>query len=414
MSITPSDPVTITTSADTWIEFKVTDMAGAPVAGLTLGDFVCWYAKQNAATLASKALTPGTNLSEVGRGVYRILFTAAELDTIGLFLFVVEVTGNAQTAAFANVVREAGVGGGIQQNSESWLPYRAASGIVSTGTTGISTLDAVQYKKSDASVMTTKTITPVTDLRELGRGLYSIRFTTTELDTLGSFTYAVAKTGSDLFLQFMIVVAGGSNKYEFVLEDSGSPMAGVYIDIREKNTLTLVGTVQTGADGKANAYIPLGDFIATLRDGSKVFTANNHAFSVSAQAPANCLELDVEYITSTLAASAVGKSTGSATLHNVAGEPLPNKVIRVVAKLPQLQGGILYLYKKDLVTDQNGMVSYDFVQGITIAVSVEGTNLFREFEVPVTAFNLISELMAVDDPFTIQTPTFQTAPVHSP
>jgi hypothetical protein len=70
------------------------DSAGAPVTGLAFGDVSVKYAKEGDTSLTTKVLAADpVEWFEIGQGLYDILFTIAELNTIGFFKYV--VTGGA-------------------------------------------------------------------------------------------------------------------------------------------------------------------------------------------------------------------------------------------------------------------------------------------------------------------------------
>lgn len=56
------------------------------VTGLVFSDLTCGYRKEGAGTFTAKALT-ALNFIEIGSGVYTVEFTAAELNTLGSFTF---------------------------------------------------------------------------------------------------------------------------------------------------------------------------------------------------------------------------------------------------------------------------------------------------------------------------------------
>lgn len=406
------DSITIVKSVDVWVDFLLRDTNGVPLSGVSLGSINLWYAKHNATSLVSKSLTPAMNLKEVGNGFYRVQFLASEVDTVGLFLVVVEATGAAQTLGLVHVIPADEAEAGVPVNADSWLPYRAITGYAATGVTGLTNVTSVHYKKFGDANETAKSITPVTDFRELGRGVYSIRFTSTELNTEGEFVYTVVTTGHDKFSQILNIALLGNNTFTFTVELNGVAAAGYYIDVRRQSDFSLVATVQTGADGKAAASLALGDYYATLRNASIVFDTNNVAFSVSSQSSLNTKTLDAAGITASSPAASANTSLGSATLQSPAQVPVKGRVIRVIMKKPQLSGEILYVDQDDLVTDENGKVSKSFTRGLLVTVVVEGTDIVRTFTVPDTDFNLISSALSVADPFTVITPTFPVAPTH--
>lgn len=80
----------LTKDTATSIVVVLTDTSDAAVTGLVHTDVAVGYAKNAATSFTVKALT-APDWVEVGSGVYKIAFTAAELDTLGSFT--VKVTG---------------------------------------------------------------------------------------------------------------------------------------------------------------------------------------------------------------------------------------------------------------------------------------------------------------------------------
>jgi hypothetical protein len=76
------------------------------VTGLVFGDVTCGYLKAGAGSFATKTLT-GVNFVEMGSGVYEITFTAAELNTLGVFTVVVTGVDIDQSTTTVNVVADA-------------------------------------------------------------------------------------------------------------------------------------------------------------------------------------------------------------------------------------------------------------------------------------------------------------------
>src|SRR5678810_243796 len=92
----------LTQSVDSEIVVILTDTSNVPVTGLTDTDVSCQYRKAGAGSFTAKTIT-GV-FAEIGSGVYTILFTAAELDTLGSFT--VRVFGGSiqQSITIADVV----------------------------------------------------------------------------------------------------------------------------------------------------------------------------------------------------------------------------------------------------------------------------------------------------------------------
>jgi hypothetical protein len=86
----------------------------------------------------------------------------------------------------------------VEQGVETWLPFLANDSDTGDPRTGV-TYDQidVSYKKYGDTVFTVKTLVgPGTDFREIGSGVYEISFSTTELDTEGTFLYLVNSNGA--------------------------------------------------------------------------------------------------------------------------------------------------------------------------------------------------------------------------
>lgn len=84
----------------------------------------------------------------------------------------------------------------IQQSVATWLPFYAYDSDSGDPRTGI-TFDevVVSYKKSTDLTFSAKALL-VTDFRENGVGVYELKFSVAELDTLGSFLYVVNSNGA--------------------------------------------------------------------------------------------------------------------------------------------------------------------------------------------------------------------------
>jgi hypothetical protein len=86
----------------------------------------------------------------------------------------------------------------VEQGVETWLPFLANDSDTGDPRTGV-TYDQidVSYKKYGDTVFTSKTLVgPGTDFRENGSGIYEISFSTTELDTEGTFLYVINSNGA--------------------------------------------------------------------------------------------------------------------------------------------------------------------------------------------------------------------------
>lgn len=197
----------------------------------------------------------------------------------------------------------------------------------------------------------------------------------------------------------------------YVETPSETPSVGVWVDVRKASDLSLVSSTQTGSDGKVVATLVEGSYLLVLREGSKIFNTNNTAITVGSDNDE--VVLSDEGITVISPTPPEGMVNGTATLRYANGAPVVGATIMVTMHQPTLDGGALYLGAFPLVTGRDGSVTEAFLPGLVIAVTVEKTNIYREFEVPDTDFNLMSAALSVADPFTIQSPTFPIAPSHS-
>lgn len=135
---------------------------------------------------------------------------------------------------------------------------------------------AVMYKKSGQAVWTTKTLT-LSDWSELGGGMYSIRFSASEMNTTGDFTFTLNGPAFDNFVydEFTIepslagfipqptipsqcVVSG------FVAGSNGLPPSmikivarPVQLPARHGNMIVTGDVVWTFADAYGNFSLPL-------------------------------------------------------------------------------------------------------------------------------------------------------------
>lgn len=411
MSIELGSPVTIALAEMAWVDFVMLDTNGDPIAGLDLNTFSVWIMKQNG-VLSSKSLSPNNTLKAKTLGVYSVLFSATDLDTLGLFCFVVEATNAAQYLGVFYVADPDGAEGGIMLRSLSWLPYRAISGHAATGVTGKTHSDlAVFYKKNGDVAITQKTI-GAGDFTERGRGLYSIKFTPEELSDEGVFVYIITCTGVDAFIHTHNIALGLHDSFVFTVKDNGVAQDGVTVEVRYPNTYGLVGSVVTDADGEGKVVLGRGTYIATIRHGTKIFTTNNIPFEVTEVDYENVLDIDADGITPDQLAS-VTTVVGSCTICGPTQEPLQDVIVRVTILSPYVASGVFYCGYTEKRTNELGQAAFNLQPATTVGVSIMNTSVYRELEVPATDFNLLSEVMGIADPFTIVTPSFPSAPTHT-
>lgn len=77
----------------TWLPFIATDTGtGNPRTGIVYTQVDVSYKKSVDASFTVKVLS-GTDFREIGAGVYEVLFSAAQLDTVGSFIYVINNNG---------------------------------------------------------------------------------------------------------------------------------------------------------------------------------------------------------------------------------------------------------------------------------------------------------------------------------
>lgn len=79
---------------------------GTPALGLDFASVTCQFRKADDSAFASKTLD-GSNFTELGNGFYAVTFSAADLSTLGTFLFVLNGAGLQQSSNEAQVVSAA-------------------------------------------------------------------------------------------------------------------------------------------------------------------------------------------------------------------------------------------------------------------------------------------------------------------
>jgi hypothetical protein len=85
--------ISVLQGTPTWLPFIASDVGtGSPRTGIIFSQVDVSYKKASQAVFSVKTLLV-TDFRENGNGVYEILFSAAELDTIGSFLYVVNNNG---------------------------------------------------------------------------------------------------------------------------------------------------------------------------------------------------------------------------------------------------------------------------------------------------------------------------------
>jgi hypothetical protein len=101
--------IKILINTPTWLPFVAVDVDdGDPRTGITFNQVDVGYKKSNQASFQTKVLVGGgTDFRENGNGVYEILFSAAELDTLGSFIYVVNSNGALPSPAIRQYLGQA-------------------------------------------------------------------------------------------------------------------------------------------------------------------------------------------------------------------------------------------------------------------------------------------------------------------
>jgi hypothetical protein len=84
--------IEIAQNTATWLPFFAQDANGV-VTGITYAQVIVSYKKAGGLALVSKTLSSTGSFREIGQGFYEISFTAAELNTLGTFAWIVSSNG---------------------------------------------------------------------------------------------------------------------------------------------------------------------------------------------------------------------------------------------------------------------------------------------------------------------------------
>lgn len=97
----------VTQNVDGQLVAILTNLDGTPATGLSFASVSCVFKKETDISFLSKTLT-SLNFTEIGSGVYNILFTgASELTVLGSFVFVVTGASITEFVGLVNVVASA-------------------------------------------------------------------------------------------------------------------------------------------------------------------------------------------------------------------------------------------------------------------------------------------------------------------
>jgi hypothetical protein len=108
---------TVLQNTATWLTFIATDEGtGSPRAGITFNQVDVSYKKYTDVAFNIKVLTPA-DFREIGLGVYEILFSGAELNVLGSFIYVVNGNGSLPLPSIRQFVGQA-----VVQSSSAYTP----------------------------------------------------------------------------------------------------------------------------------------------------------------------------------------------------------------------------------------------------------------------------------------------------
>ena len=193
-----------------------------------------------------------------------------------------------------------------------------------------------------------------------------------------------------------------------------------------------VADAYTDSSGDVNLELPPGTYVVTLAKTGYVFSPNNGTLTVSdsnTKAPDPAMpwvpkKLQKQHIISNAFQANLGNPTSPvntctlyATLYKMTGEPLRNATVSValVDKPQLLSGNAVFDTKITAKTDENGYVSFDLAQGVTVEVAIAPLSLRRTITVPsgddaASPVNILTLMSGADDPFDIVTPNIPAAP----
>lgn len=106
---------------------------GSPALGLDAASVTCQFRRADDSIFISKALD-GSNFAELGNGFYQVTFTAAELSTVGVFLFVLNGAGLRQASNEAQIVSADSL---IPTNPTTLPTCRLTGALASLGGSGV-------------------------------------------------------------------------------------------------------------------------------------------------------------------------------------------------------------------------------------------------------------------------------------
>jgi hypothetical protein len=184
----------------------------------------------------------------------------------------------------------------------------------------------------------------------------------------------------------------------------------------------LVQLAQGVTDSLGRVTIPLFPAVyrAVLFRTGRVFSVNNFTFTVAeGDTGVSSVQLvsAVLLVTATPPAAVADMCTLFADIYLMDGNPLRNAVVRVsLQHRPQsFSGTVVFDTDMSFMTDSNGHVEFDLVQGIQVEVLIAPLSLRRIITVPASVgpTNLMTLMSGADDLFDIIIPTVPAASKRS-
>lgn len=198
-------------------------------------------------TALTSVSTP--DIQELGSDIYRITFTAEQVNEQGFLLFSLTGTGFDPFIGLLYTVSETAAGdpiSGTPLGKEAFLPVVAFSGV--TPITGLTDTDFnTFFTKSDKVIEETKTLVSgdvIEPLNEFStaRGIYLVKFSAAELSRIGDFDYRSTTTGATAFDPFATsiqVTEGAKVTTTLEVRDSSPDLITPTPKVPEGNDLTV-------------------------------------------------------------------------------------------------------------------------------------------------------------------------------
>ena len=227
--------------------------------------------------------------------------------------------------------------------------------------------------------------------------------------------------------EFFIARRAGFEKVKFTVAtlegNNGTPHVGATLYVSRSDG-SAVSQAVVAFDGSAEFEAEPGDYIATLDKSDIFYSTNNVSFRVvdtlvvdpNEEQLNNVLHFVTKSFTPTITPIPSPAATCNlfANLYRMDGVPLANAEIMVsLLQKPELFSGAgVFDTRKIYMTDFNGHVEFDLIQGIQIEIAIAPLSLRRTVTVPSEAgpTNILTLLSGADDPFDILIPSIPAAP----